>query len=122
MRPERRGGERRRSERRMGDIKQDAKFFSGIVLVSVGVAMGIAVSTQGVDSLMHRISLGFKAMDNPTQLSSDEKAEVKSLIKDRASAKKQYESLAPDQQAQAREQFNSLSEGEKKKYREMLGK
>jgi hypothetical protein len=111
-----------RSRRRTSELKQNAKFLGGIVAVSAIVGMGIAVSTQGLDTMMHRISLGLKAMDNPTQLSADEKSEVRKLVKDKASAMKQYESLAPDQKEQAKQQFNSLSEAEKKKYREMLGR
>ena len=111
-----------RSRRRTSELKQNAKFLGGIVVVAAIVGMGIAVSTQGLDTMMHRVSLGFKAMDNPTQLSADEKAEVRKLVKDKASAMKQYEGLAPDQKEQAKQQFNSLSEAEKKKYREMLGK
>lgn len=111
-----------RSRRRTSELKRNAKFLSGIVVVSAVVGMGIAVSTQGLDTMMHRISLGFKAMDNPAQLSAEEKAEVRKLVKDKASAMKQYESLAPDQKEQAKQQFNNLSEAEKKKYREMLGK
>lgn len=111
-----------RSRRRTSELKQNAKFLSGIVVVSGVVGMGIALSTQGLETMMHRASLALKAMDNPTQLSAEEKVEVKKLIKDKASAKKQYESLAPEQKEQARQQFNNLSEAEKKKYREMLGK
>lgn len=54
-----------RSRRRTSELKQNAKFLSGIVVVSAVVGMGIAVSTQGLDTMMHRISLGLKAMDNP---------------------------------------------------------
>lgn len=111
-----------RSRRRTSKLNQNANFLGGIVMVSAIVGMGIAVSTQGLETLMHRVSLGFKAMDNPTQLSSDEKAEVRKLVKDKASTMKQYEGLAPDQKEQAKQQFNSLSEAEKKKYREMLGR
>lgn len=111
-----------RSRRRTSEFKRNVKFFSGMTVVCAAVGMGIAISTQGLETLMHRVSLGFKAMDNPTQLSADEKAEVRKLVKDKASAMKQYESLAPDQKEQAKQQFNSLSEAEKKKYREMLGK
>ena len=111
-----------RSRRRTSGLKQNAKLLSGIVMVSAVVGMGIAVATQGLDAMMHRITLGFKAMDNPSQLSADEKMEVRKLVKDKASAMKQYDSLAPDQKAQAKQQFNSLSDAEKKKYREMLGR
>lgn len=91
-----------RSRRRTSELKQNAKFLSGIVVVSAVVGMGIAVSTQGLDTMMHRISLGLKAMDNPSQLSAEEKAEVRKLVKDKASAMKEYESLAPDQKEQAK--------------------
>jgi hypothetical protein len=111
-----------RLRQRISELKRNVKFFSGMTVVCAAVGMGIAISTQGLEPLMHRVSLGFKAMDNPTQLSADEKTEVKKLIKDKASAMKQYESLAPDQKEQAKQQFNSLSDAEKKKYREMLGK
>ncbi len=86
-----------RSRRRTSELKRNAKFLSGIVAVSAVVGIGIAVSTQGLDTMMHRISLGLKAMGDPTQLSAEEKAEVRKLVKDKASAMKQYESLAPDQ-------------------------
>lgn len=108
--------------RRSSSFWHNLKFMGLMTIVSAVVAMGIAIATQGLDGMMRKVSLAFKAMDNPSQLSADEKAEVKKLIKDKSSAKKQFEGMSAEQKEQAKQQFNQLGEADKKRIKEMMGK
>jgi len=111
---------RRRHSRSFG--RSNWKFVAGLTATCAAVALGTAVATQGLEGMMKRVSLAFKAMDNPAQLSAEEKAEVKKLIKDKKSAKEMYDKMSPEERERAKQQFNTLSEEQKQKYRELMGK
>lgn len=98
------------------------KFIAGLTVMCAVVALGTAIATQGLEGMMKRVSLAFKAMDNPSQLSAEEKAEVKKLIKDKKSAKEMYDKMSPEERERAKQQFNTLSDDQKQKYRELMGK
>lgn len=98
------------------------KFVAGLTTICAVVALGTAIATQGLEGMMKRVSLAFKAMDNPSQLSAEEKAEVKKLIKDKKSAKEMYDKMSPEERERAKQQFDTLSEEQKQKYRELMGK
>src|SRR5579871_3418991 len=98
--------------RRPSAFRQNWKFMGAITLVSGIIAIGIALATQGLEGMMRKASLAFKAMDNPSQLNAEEKGELKKMIKDKSSAKKQFEGLSPEQKERAKQQFNQLDEAE----------
>ncbi|WP_447972482.1 hypothetical protein [Nitrospira sp. Kam-Ns4a] len=108
--------------RRSSAIRDNWKFAAGLTLACVAVSVVAAVSMQGLEGVMKKAALAFKAMDNPSQLTAEEKLEVKKLVKDRQSAKEAYEKMSPEERERAKQQFNSLSEAEKQKYREIFGK
>lgn len=92
-----------------------------MVLLCAAVALGTAIATQGLESMMSRASLAMKAVDDPSKLSSEEKQQIKQMIKAKG-AKGTFEALTPEQKEQAKQAFGGMSEDQKKKYREMYGK
>lgn len=104
-----------------GKVRQNWKFAVGMVLLCAVVALGTAIATQGLESMMSRASLAMKAVDDPSKLSSAEKEEIKKMVKTKG-AKGALESLTPEQKEQAKQAFGGMSEDQKKKYREMYGK
>ncbi len=112
----------RRSRGLRHEVRQNWKFGIGLVVLSVLVAVGAGIATQGLDTMLSRASLAFKAMDNPASLNATEKEEVKKLIKDKGSARKTYEAMTPEQKEAAKRQFSNLSDDQKKMYRDMFNK
>lgn len=108
--------------RRSSSFWHNLKFMGLMTIVSAVVALGIAVTTQGLDGMMHKVSLAYKALENPTALSSEEKSEIKKIIKDKGSAKSQFDKMTADQKTRAKEQFNKLDEEEKKRLKQMFGR
>ena len=104
-----------------GQVRQNWKFAVGMVLLCAVVALGTAIATQGLESMMSRASLAMKAVDDPSKLSSEEKQQIKQMIKTKG-AKGTFEALTPEQKEQAKQAFGGMSEDQKKKYREMYGK
>ncbi len=85
------------------------------------VALGTAIATQGIESMMSKASLAMKAIEDPSKLTSTEKDQIKKLVKEKG-AKGALGSLTPEQKEQAKQAFGGMSEDQKKKYREMYGK
>lgn len=85
------------------------------------VALGTAIATQGLESMLSRASLAMKAMDDPSTLSKDERDKLKAMVKTKG-AKGTLDTLTPEQKEQAKQAFGGMSEDQKKKYREMYGK
>jgi hypothetical protein len=100
-----------------GLIRQNWKFACGMVGLCAPVALGTAIATQGIESMMSKASLAMKAMDDPGKLSKEEKDKLKSLLtKDKGSAKKAFENLPDDQKQRAKEMFGGMGEKEKEHY------
>lgn len=104
-----------------GQIRQNWKFAVGMVGICAVVALGTAIATQGLETIMSRASLAMKAVEDPSKLSSDEKEQIKKLVKTKG-AKGTLETLTPEQREQAKQTFSGMSEEQKKKYRELYGK
>ena len=125
--PERRSGHRRSPSRTRfawKTAKRNALFVLGLLGTCLVVAVVIGASTRGLETMFRQASLALTAMDDPTKLTGDQKAELKKMIKGKTKgdAKKSYDAMTPEQKAQAKQQFGTLSEDEKKKYRQMFGK
>lgn len=104
-----------------GKVRQNWKFAAGLMGLCAVVALGTAIATQGLETIMSRASLAMKAVEDPSKLSSDEKEQIKKMVKTKG-AKGTLDSLTPEQREQAKQAFGGMSEEQKKKYREMYGK
>lgn len=111
-----------RVRRRSSEFKKNAKFALTLTGVAAVLAGGIAISTQGLESMLKRASLAFKAMDNPASLNAAEKEEVKKLIKSKGMSKDQLNKMSAEEKAKAKQQYQTLSEEEKARVRQMMGK
>jgi len=85
------------------------------------VALGTAIATQGLETIMSRASLAMKAVDDPSKLSSEEKEQIKKMVKTKG-AKGALDSLSPEQREQAKQAFGGMSEEQKKQYQALYGK
>lgn len=94
----------------------------GVMGTSVAVAFVIGVSTRGLEAMWKQASLAMTAINDPSKLNKEQKAELKKMIKGKGDAKKAYDSMTPEQKAQAKQQFGNLSEEDQKKARELFGK
>jgi len=109
--------------RASGSFRQDVKFYAGIVGISCVVAIGIGIATQGIDGMLARVELAYKALDNPAALNTKDKAEIKKMLTgDKNQMKAQYDKMSAAQKAQVKSQFNELDEDEKKRLKQMFGK
>jgi hypothetical protein len=107
--------------RTVKEFRKHWKFIGTMILLALLAGVGTAYMSNGLNFIFDRASLAQKAMDHPETLTEVEKTELKKIIKDRDSAKKQYDSLSDTEKEQAKKAFGSLSEDEKNRYRE-LGK
>jgi hypothetical protein len=103
------------------EFRKNWKFIGAMILLALLAGVGTAFMSNGLNVIFDRASLELKALDHPETLTESEKTELKKIIKDKDSAKKQYDSLSDAEKEQAKKAFGSLSEDEKKQYRE-LGK
>jgi hypothetical protein len=91
--------------------------------ISCVVAIGIGIATQGIDGMLARVELAYKALDNPAALNTKDKAEIKKMLTgDKNQMKAQYDKMSAAQKAQVKSQFNELDEDEKKRLKQMFGK
>jgi hypothetical protein len=111
-----------RVRRRSSQFKRNAKFALTLTGIAAVLAGGIALSTQGLESMLKRASLALKAMDNPATLNAAEKEEVKKLIKSKGMSKDQFNKLSAEDKAKAKSQYQNMSEEEKARVRQMMGK
>lgn len=104
-------------------FRQDLKFYAGIVGVSCVIAIGVGISTQGIEGMLARVDLAYKALDNPAALNAKDKSEIKKMLKGgKNDLKDQYGKMSAAQKAQVKSQFNELDEAEKKRLKQMFGK
>jgi len=104
-------------------FRQDLKFYAGIVVVSCVIAIGVGISTQGIEGMLARVKLAYKALDNPTALNAKDKSEIKKMLTgDKNQMKAQYDKMSAAQKAQVKTQFSELDEEEKKRLKQMFGK
>lgn len=103
------------------EFRKNWRFIGAMILLALLAGVGTAFMSNGLNTILDRASLGLKALDHPETLTESEKTELKKIIKDKDSAKKQYDSLSGTEKEQAKKAFGSLSEDEKNQYRE-LGK
>lgn len=102
------------------EFRKNWRFIGVMILLAILAGVGTAYMSNGLNFIFERASLAQKALDHPETLTESEKAELKKVFKDKASAEKQYESLSPDEKENARKTFDSMSEEEKSKYRDLL--
>jgi DNA-directed RNA polymerase sigma subunit (sigma70/sigma32) len=103
-------------------FKRSVPFLLGVMGTSLVVALVIGVSTRGLETMWKQASLAMTALNDPTKLNKEQKAELKKMIKNKGDAKKAYETMTPDQKAQAKQRFGNLNEEEQKRARELFGK
>jgi hypothetical protein len=109
--------------RRPSQFKRNAKYAFGLIGIAAVLSAGIALSTQGLETMLKRASLAFKAMDNPAKLNTEEKEELKKMIKNKGGmSKDQFDKLSAEEKAKAKQQYGNLSEEEKQRVRQMMGK
>lgn len=104
--------------RTVREFRKHWKFIGAMILLALLAGVGTAYMSNGLNVIFDRASLGLKALDHPETLTESEKTELKKIIKDKDSAKKQYDSLSDTEKEQAKKAFGPLSEDEKKQYRE----
>lgn len=110
-------------KRRYGSaLRRNLGFAASLLSVCIGVALVTAIASGQLETLVRRASLALTALDNPAQLTNEQKLELRKMIKNKDEAIKYYEGLSPEQKEQAKKQYESLSDDEKKKYRELLGR
>ena len=103
-------------------FKRNVRFVAGLMGICGAVALGTALMSGGLETMYRRASLAVTAIDDPTKLTSEQKTEIKKMIKNKDEAKKYYEGLSPQEKDRAKQQFGSLSDEEKNKYKQLLGK
>jgi hypothetical protein len=104
-------------------FRQDLKFYGGVIGVACVVAVGVGILTQGVDGMLARVDLAYKALSNPGALNTKDKSEIKKMLAgDKNQLKAQYDKMSAAQKAQVKSQFNELDEDEKKRLKQMFGK
>jgi hypothetical protein len=103
-------------------FKRNVRFVAGLMGICAAVALGTAIMSGGLETMYRRASLAVTAINDPSKLTSEQKTEIKKLIKNKDDAKKYYEGLSSEEKDRAKQQFGSLSEDQKQKYKQMLGR
>jgi len=102
------------------EFRKNLRFIGMMILLALLAGFGIAYMSNGVTTILDRASLAQKALDHPEALTESDKAELKKVFTDGASAEKRFGSLSPDEKENARKAFDSMSEEEKSKYRDLV--
>ena len=93
--------------RTVREFRKNWRFIGVMILLALLAGVGTAFMSNGLNVFFDRASLGLKALDHPETLTESEKTELKKIIKDKDSAKKQYDSLSDAEKEQARKAFGA---------------
>jgi len=101
-------------------IRQNWKFAALMVGLCSVVAIATGIATQGLENMIAKATLAAKAISDPNKLSTEEKSQLKKMVKDKG-AKGAFDNMSAEQKQRAKEALGGMSDADKERYKKMFG-